>query len=565
MPETYSVTVGEYLAQRLVAVGVKHIFGIPGDYVLGLMDVFLENALPLIGTCNELNAGYAADAYARLNGVSAVCVTYNVGGLSLLNAVVGAYAELVPLIVISGAPHTAQHQNRLLMHHTTGDYKLQQTIFSHVTVAAVRITDPSQAAAQIDAAIAACLRHKRPVYIEIPADLVNQPCLPPMAVDMPEIPTSDPNALAEAVAEAAALLSSAAQPVIFAGIEFHRFGIEAKLSRLLEQSGYPIATTILGKSIISEMHPQFIGNYAGALSRDYVRERVESADCILCLGALMSDMNLGGFTAHLDETKLINANSDKVKIKYHYYSPVHLGDFVDGLTAKLQPKPYELLNIKPAATLLSASFHVEPEQKISNIRFYERMNHFLGNPTLGNHGLGNNAITIAETGDALVATIDLVMHSNHDFIAQAFYTSIGYAVPACLGAALASPGRRVVAFIGDGAFQMTCQELSTIIRYGLNPIIFLMNNDGYTVERVIHEGSYNDIQPWNYHRLPAVFGDSWSCEVRTEAELETALSTALVNQDKLSLIEVHLDRMDCCQGLVRLGKALSSMGGLSGA
>jgi TPP-dependent 2-oxoacid decarboxylase len=563
MPETYSVTVGEYLAQRLVAVGVKHIFGIPGDYVLGLMDVFLENALPLIGTCNELNAGYAADAYARLNGVSAVCVTYNVGGLSLLNAVVGAYAELVPLIVISGAPHTAQHQNRLLMHHTTGDYKLQQTIFSHVTVAAVRITDPSQAAAQIDSTIAACLRHKRPVYIEIPADLVNQPCLPSAAVAIPEIPTSDPDALAEAVAEAATLLSNAEQPVIFAGIEFHRFGIEAKLARLLEQSGYPIATTILGKSIISEMHPQFIGNYAGALSRDYVRQRVESADCILCLGALMSDMNLGGFTAHLDETKLINANSDKVKIKYHYYSPVHLGDFVDGLTAKLQPKPYESLNIQPAATLLSASFEVEPEQKISNRRFYERMNHFLGDNTLGNNVLGNHAITIAETGDALVATIDLVMHGNHDFIAQAFYTSIGYAVPACLGAALASPGRRVVAFIGDGAFQMTCQELSTIIRYGLNPIIFLINNDGYTVERVIHEGPYNDIQPWHYHRLPAVFGDSWSCEVRTEAELETALSQALANKDKLSLIEVHLDRLDCCQGLVRLGKALSSMGGLS--
>jgi TPP-dependent 2-oxoacid decarboxylase len=563
MPETYGVTVGEYLAQRLVAVGVKHIFGIPGDYVLGLMDVFLENALPLIGTCNELNAGYAADAYARLNGVSAVCVTYNVGGLSLLNAVVGAYAELVPLIVISGAPHTAQHQNRLLMHHTTGDYKLQQTIFSHVTVAAVRVTDPSQAAAQIDSAIAACLRHKRPVYIEIPADLVNQPCLPSAAVAIPEIPTSDPDALAEAVAEAAALLSNAEQPVIFAGIEFHRFGIEAKLAHLLEQSGYPIATTILGKSIISEMHPQFIGNYAGALSRDYVRQRVESADCILCLGALMSDMNLGGFTAHLDETKLINANSDKVKIKYHYYSPVHLGDFVDGLTAKLQPKPYESLNIQPAATLLSASFEVEPEQKISNRRFYERMNHFLGDNTLGNNVLGNHAITIAETGDALVATIDLVMHGNHDFIAQAFYTSIGYAVPACLGAALASPGRRVVAFIGDGAFQMTCQELSTIIRYGLNPIIFLINNDGYTVERVIHEGPYNDIQPWHYHRLPAVFGDSWSCEVRTEAELETALSQALANKDKLSLIEVHLDRLDCCQGLVRLGKALSSMGGLS--
>jgi indolepyruvate decarboxylase len=552
MSESHGLTVGDYLAQRLAAVGVKHIFGIPGDYVLGLMDVFLENSLQLIGTCNELNAGYAADAYARLNGVGAVCVTYDVGGLSLLNAVAGAYAELVPLIVISGAPHTSQRRDRLLMHHTTGDYNLQHTIFSNVTVAAVMITNPSQAATQIDSAIATCLRYKRPVYIEIPADLVHQPCTPSLVMEIPEIPASDRHALTEAIEEASSLLTAAKHPVIFAGIEFHRFGIEHKLSELLEQTGYPIATTILGKSIISEMHPQFIGNYAGALSRDYVRQRVEDADCILSLGALMSDMNLGGFTAHLDDIKRIDANSDKVRIKHHYYSPICLGDFVDGLTAKLQHKPYESLDIKPAASLLSTSFTPIPEQKISNIRFYERMNHFLE----------DNFIAIAETGDALVATIDLVMHRDNDFIAQAFYTSIGYAVPACLGAAIASPERRAIAFIGDGAFQMTCQEISTIIRYKLNPIIFLINNDGYTVERVIHEGPYNDIQPWKYHRLPQVFGDSWSCEVRTEGELEAALTEAKANTDKLSFIEVHFDRMDCCQGLLRLGKALSAMDGL---
>jgi TPP-dependent 2-oxoacid decarboxylase len=552
MSESYGVTVGEYLAQRLAAVGVKHIFGVPGDYVLGLMDVFLQNSLQLIGTCNELNAGYAADAYARMNGVGAVCVTYDVGGLSLLNAVVGAYAELVPLIVISGAPHTSQHRHQLLMHHTTGDYKLQHAIFSNVTVAAVMITNPSQAATQIDLAIATCLRYKRPVYIEIPADLVHQPCTPSTSVEIPEIPMSDRHSLAEAIEEAVALLGAAERPIIFAGIEFHRFCIEQKLSRLLEQTGYPIATTILGKSIISEMHPQFIGNYAGSLSRDYVRQRVEDADCILCLGALMSDMNLGGFTAHLDEIKLINANSDKVKIKHHYYSPICLGDFVDGLAAKLQHKPYETLDIKPAASMLSANFVPQPEQKISNVRFYERMNHFLE----------DNSIAIADTGDALVATIDLVMHGDNDFIAQAFYTSIGYAVPACLGAAIARRDRRVIAFIGDGAFQMTGQEISTIIRHGLNPIVFLINNDGYTVERVIHEGPYNDIQPWKYHLLPQVFGDSWSCEVRTEGDLEAALTQAKANTNKLSFIEVHFDRMDCCQGLVRLGKALSTMGGL---
>jgi TPP-dependent 2-oxoacid decarboxylase len=550
------VSVGQYLTQRLEAIGIKHIFGVVGDYVLNLMDVLLGSEIELVTTCNELNAGYAADAYARLNRIGALCVTYNVGGLSLVNAVAGAYAELVPLVVISGAPSTSQREQKLLLHHAAGDYNLQLSIFEKITVAAVRITNPTQAARQIDLTLATCLRERRPVYIEIPSDIVTQPCSLTEEIDLPQTPLFDPQALTEAVEESVNLLEKAERPIILAGVELHRYSMAEQFSLLLEQTGYPFATTLLGKSILSEMHPQFIGSYAGALSQEYVRQRVETADCILCLGAFMSDINLGGFTAQLPERRLINANSDKVKIKHHFYYPVSLTDFIAGLTGKLSSKKDRSLDIKPAKDSFSSTFEIKTEQKLTNARFYKRINQFI-------YELESDSLVIAETGDALIATIDLVLYGSTEYIGQALYTSIGYSVPACLGAALAAPQRRPILFVGDGAFQMTCQELSTIIRHRLNPIIFLINNEGYAIERSIHDGVYNEIQPWQYHLLPQVFnnnsnneGDVWSCQVRTEGELEQALEKAKFNRDSLSFIEVKLDRYDFSFGAQRLGKAL---------
>ncbi len=545
------LTVGEYLAKRLKEIGANKIFGVVGDYVLGLMDVLLKNDIQLIATCNELNAGYAADGHARLNGVSVACVTYNVGGLSLVNAVAGAYSELVPMIVISGAPSTTQQRQNLLLHHTVVDYNLQLNIFEKITVAAIALTNPNLAARQIDNTIAACLKERRPVYIEIPSDLVDQPCPVMETVDLPHEPKIDRQALSEAVEEAVELLEQSQRPIILAGVELHRYGIGELLSKLLDKTGYPFTTTLLGKSIISEMHPQFIGSYAGTLSPEYVRQRVETADCILCLGAFMSDINLGGYTAHLPEENLINANSDKVKIKHHFYHPVSLPAFIVGLTNKLQAKSTELLDIRSAKDSLPSNFEVIASQKLTNTRFYSRINRFIDE-------LNSPSIVIAETGDALIATIDLVLYGNTQYIGQALYTSIGYAVPACLGAAIAEPERRPIVLVGDGAFQMTAQELSTIIRHQLNPIFFLINNDGYTIERAIHEGSYNDIQPWKYHRLPEVFGShGLSCQARTEGELEQALEKAKYHDNGLSFIEIHLDRLDCSVGVKRLGKAIS--------
>jgi TPP-dependent 2-oxoacid decarboxylase len=550
MPDQW--TVGSYLVERIREVGVRHVFGVPGDYVLGLMDVVVDSPLELVGTCNELNAGYAADAYARINGVGAVCVTYAVGGFSLLNAVAGAFAERVSMIVICGGPNRADRDEDRLLHHTLGDYGVQVDVFQHVTQVAVGLSSAEAAPGEIDDAITACVRHRRPVFIEVPADLVAAPCSAPEPLDFDLAPQSDPGALAEAVEEAVALLDAAGRPVVLGGVEVHRFGLQEELERLLDDVHYPMATALMGKSVIRETHPRYIGVYSGALSEDYVRRTVEDADCVLSLGAWMSDINLGIYTAQIDIGRLIHASADRVRIKRHYFDKVYLGDFITALHRELGARePTE--PIRPATRSLQERFEPVPAAAVTIKRFYERVNHFLD----------DESIVLADAGDSFLCAGDLIMHEGVGFICQAFYCSIGFTVPGALGVGLADPSRRPIVFVGDGAFQMTAQELSTVIRQGLSPVIFLMNNRGYTVERVIHDGPYNDIQNWSYHRLPEVFGGGWSCEVRTEGDLEVALERAGRERDELAFVEVHLDPEDCSAALKRLGQALAEHRDLS--
>lgn len=536
--------VGQYLLRRLEQIGLGHIFGVPGDFVLGFMDQILESNVKLITTCNELNAGYAADGYGRINGIGGVVTTYAVGEFSAINAVAGAYSEKVPVVAITGAPTIASRQSSAMLHHTLGNYNIPIEVFQRITVAAVSLTDPVKAPEQIDRTLRACLYYKRPVYIELPSDVIHRPCAEPNDFESPEPMGSDPAALAEAVDEATALLTGCDNPAVLVGVEVHRYGLQDAVGKLLERTGYPFATMLLGKSVLPERHLQFIGLYEGMSSRDYVRERIEGTGGLLCLGAFMSDFNLGGFTAKLDDDRLIRAMDGRIRIKNHYYNQVSLKDFVERLTERLPAGSPESFDVKPAINSCthrkSAAFVPEPEQKLTNRRFYDRIAHFVQ----------SNDIVIADTGSALFSAGEVFMPDDVTFIAQAFYCSIGYTVGAVLGVALAAPERRVIVFVGDGAFQLTCQELSTLIRNNLNPIVFVINNDGYTIERLVTGGPYNDIQPWKYHLLPQVLGGGWGCEVRTEGELEDALRKARENKG-FSLIEVHLDRLDCSESLRR--------------
>ncbi len=541
------ITVAEYLLIRLKEIGVDHLFGVPGDFVLGFLNQVLKSDLKYVGTCNELNAAYAADGYARIHGIGAFTSTFGVGELSAVNGVAGAFAERVPVVVITGSPATIHFRNRPLLHHTLGDYQIPLRIYEKITAASTQLVSGETAPAEIDRVLSACLYQQQPVYISLPADVVMMKCDRPAPFLFPVSAPSDPDALAEAITEALGMLEAAHKPIVIGDVELIRFKLEKEFSYFLEKTGFPYTTMMLGKAILSEHHPQFIGLFEGERSRDYVRNRVESADCILQLGALMTDFNTGGFTTNFDDFKTISANIHSVKIKHHYYGNVSLRDFVVGLAEKLIRRDTAALDIQPA----SEGFlhrHTEPygpdaSKPLTLKRFFDRMSHFLE----------KGSVVIAETGVSLFSVAEMLMPEGATFIGQTFYGSIGYTVGATLGAGMAAQDRPIVLFVGDGSFQVTCQDLSTMIRNGLKPVLFLMNNDGYTIERVITDRSYNDIQPWHYHKLTEVFGGEVGLDVRTEGELEAALEKATV-RDSLLFIEIHTERMDCPESLRSAGR-----------
>ena len=544
------VTVAQYLLLRLKEIGVDHLFAVPGDFVLGFLNQVLKSDLKYVGTCNELNAAYAADGYARIRGIGAFASTYGVGELSAVNGVAGAFAERVPVVVITGSPATINFRTRPLLHHTLGDYQIPLKMYEKVTAASTQLVSAQTAPAEIDRVLKACLSRQQPVYISFPSDVVMMPCQRPEAFHFPMPAPSDQGALQEALTEALEMLDKARDPIVIGDVELIRFKLQKEFAALIDTTGFPFVAMMLGKTVLSEHHPQFIGLFAGDRSRGYVRERVGSADCILQLGGLMTDFNTGGFTTRLDNTRTISANLRSVKIQHHYYENVYLHDFILGLTEKLSRRDPAAFKVQCAAEGCvhrhTELYQPDAPQPLTIRRFFDRMSHFIE----------KNSIVIAETGVSLFSAAEMLMPEGTTFIGQTFYGSIGYTIGATLGAGMAAQGRRVILFVGDGSFQVTCQDLSTMIRYGLKPIIFLINNDGYTIERVIVDRPYNDIQPWHYHKLVEVFGGSPGLDVRTEGELEEALDKA-ATADSLVFIEVHTGRIDCPDALRSAGRSMA--------
>jgi len=539
------VSIGDYLIQRLWDYGVRDVFGIPGDYVLAFYAKLEQSCLKTVGCTSEDCAGFAADAYARVNGIGAVCVTYCVGGLSLCNAVAGAYAEKSPVVVISGAPGLRERTNNPLLHHRVRDFRTQFEVFRRISAAAAELNDPDTALREVDRVLEAVVRYRRPGYLELPRDMV---AVVPDSPYRPKVtqPRSDPDALAEALAEAGAMIARSRQPVILAGVEIHRFGLQDQLLQLAEGAGIPITTTMLGKSVVSETHPLFAGIYEGAMGREEVTQFVEQSDCLLVLGTFLTDIDMGIFTAHLDPGKCIYATSEELRISHHNYQDVLLSDFLTGLCAAGLHAPPRGLPSRPDRN--EEAFRVRPEEPITIRRLIARLN----------ESLDASTVVIADVGDALFASTNLVIHQRTEFISPAYYTSMGFAVPAVLGAMTARPDLRAVALVGDGAFQMTGMELSNVVRRGLDPIIIVLDNGGYGTERLLHPGnhSFNDIQPWRYHRLPEVLGGGRGYDVRTEGEFDAALRAAWDDRSGMSLIQVHLDPNDCSEALERLGRGL---------
>jgi len=542
--EIAGLSIGQYLIRRLQDYGIADVFGIPGDYVLGFYHLMEESPLNVVGCTREDCAGFAADAYARVNGLGAVCVTYCVGGLSLCNSVAGAYAEKSPVVVITGSPGLSERINNPLLHHKVRDFRTQLEVFEKLTVAGTELTDARTAFYEIDRVLDAAVRFKRPVYIEIPRDMVHVvPDAPFMYKQI--ITQSDPHALAEAVADAVEWLQRAQRPCIVAGVEIHRFALQDDLLALAEGSKIGIAATMLGKSVISEYHPQYVGLYEGAMGRAEVTRFVEESDCVLLLGAFMTDINLGIYTANLDPGKCIYATSEQIRIRHHHYHNVLLEDFLSEL-ARVKPLAAQR-KLPPGPAAAAEPYKLDPDRQLTITRLMSRLNDSLDDETA----------VIADVGDCLFAATELIIRQKTEFLSPAYYTSMGFGVPAALGVSTLRRHDRVVVVVGDGAFQMTGTELSTIVRHQHPVIIILLDNKGYGTERALHPGNFNDINPWKYHKLPEILNGGVGYEVRTEGEFDAALSKAWNQTEGLHLIQAHLPLDDHSKALNRLAEKLS--------
>ncbi len=553
---TSNVSVGQYLIQRLRDYGIHDVFGIPGDYVLSFYSMLEKSPINVVGCTREDCAGFAADAYARLTGMGAVCVTYCVGGLSVCNSIAGAFAEKSPVVVISGSPGLNERLNNPLLHHKVRDFRTQLEVFEKFTIAATEITDPMTAFAEIDRVLDACDRFKRPVYIELPRDMVHM--VPPVAHSYRGSGWQpDSKATSEAVKEAVGRINAAENPVIVAGVELHRFGLQDEVLQLAEATNIPIAATMLGKSVVSERHPLYLGLYEGALGNAEVAKFVESSDLIMLLGTFLTDINLGVYTANLELERCVYITSEQMQISHHHFHNVSLDGFLKALIKSDLRRASRSIPDSILARRVHQPYAMEPDATLHISRMMSVIE----------QRLDNNTIVIADVGDSLFAATELLTHDRGEFLSPAYYTSMGFSVPAAVGASVARPDHRVLVLVGDGAFQMTGQELSTLARSGASPVIIVFDNHGYGTERFLHDGEweYNEINPWAYHKLPLIYGRGQGYLVNTEREFVEALEAAWDDRSQPHIIQAKLTENDASQTLMNLARRLGQRVGPQGS
>lgn len=533
-------TVGQYLVDRLHQIGIEHLFAIPGDYCAEWINDYVEpSPIERVGATNELNAGYAADGYARQKGVGAVCVTYSVGAFSLLNAVAGSYTERVPVVVLNGAPSAAKRlefrDTGMQWHHLIDDQSTDLRIFREVTVVAERLSDPSLAPGQIDNALRACLTERLPVYLEMNEDIYGLPCEPPQGTIAAGPRRSDPDALKQALDLIAARLRKAERPLLWAGVELERFGLATPLSALIGQLGIPYVTSLSGKGVLSEDHPHFLGVFNGPSTPDPVARIVESADYVLALGVWLTDENLLGY--ELDWGGLTLAARDVVRTGTATQAQVTLADLLEGLQRVgdigAVPSPD-----RPARA--SASDQPSDDQPLTYQGFYDAIAPYVDESTLVMGGTGFN----------FFGSEALRIKRQSGYVSQSTYADIGYVTPAAIGASLgAEPGARALVFAGDGGFQMTAQCIGTMAELGIDPVIFLLDNGVYGIEQWLADPEvYATDEPfyklavlhrWDYAKLAeSLGGRGWKAE--TYGQLGQAVKEALAHTDGPSLIQVRV-------------------------
>ncbi|ORA32466.1 alpha-keto acid decarboxylase family protein [Mycobacterium aquaticum] len=538
----------QYVLRRLNEIGIDDVFGVAGDYAFPVNDAIVEHpAINWVGCCNELNAGYAADGYARMRGVGAVCSTYGVGELAAMSAIAGSYAEHLAVFHLVGAPNLPTQEGRALVHHTlgNGEFDLFHRMAESIVCASAILT-PQNAAAETERLIAAALYRRRPVYLAIPSDVSRAPVLqsaPPVVA-----PTSDPEALAAATKAVAAALNDAGQACVLPGILLRRLGLQGAAAAFVDAAGLPFATMFADKSVLGEDHPNYIGMYVGRLMGEPVRAFVESCDVVMMLGAKLTDGNSAGGTVRLDSSKNITIDHHRTTVGTKVYRNVEIADLLRQLSEGVSTRA-QRTDIRPEPLGPVAGGDQDP---ITADQLYPRWAHFFR----------PNDVIITDTGTSSLGLALAQLPQGAEFHNQTLWASIGWATPATFGAAKATPERRLILITGEGSHQMTAQEISQLGRHGLRPIIFVLNNSGYLSERMLCKDmalAYNDIAAWNYAELPHALGcHGWFvARVSSCGELDDALTTA-DQADNGAYIEVITDRYEAPQMYKKLHENVKS-------
>ncbi len=564
-------TIADYLLDRLSELGVRHLFGVPGDFTLGFLDhVEAHEGIEWVGCANELNAGYAADGYARMHGLGALSTTFGVGELSAVNAVAGSYAEHVPVVHVVGAPTTAVQSAGRATHHTLGDGD-----FGHFARMAAEVTatqavlTATDAASQIDRVLVEVRDRRLPGYLMLPADVAETPVAPPAAPLEPHPPVTDPAALQAFRAALGERMAKAERIAVLADILVHRLDCEPHLRRLLD-TGVPHATLLWGRRVVDESAPGYLGSYLGEASEPEVRDGIESADLLVMSGVQFTDLTSGFFSQRIDPERTVEIRGEVTRIGGTSFEPLAMGDALDAVTDAALAAADSLRLVAAEADPSTASTTDAATTPGGADTHVAAHGGHAASDALGQEQLWHEVAASIRTGDVVLCDVGTAYYgmASHrlphgvTFVGQPLWAAIGFTLPALLGAALARPDLRPVLLIGDGAAQLTIAELGTMLRHRIPAIVVVVDNDGYTIERVIHgaTATYNDIARWDWTALASAFGRSGAAvgvRAETVGELRDALESART-RDGLTLVQAVVPRDDVPPILDALGKVAAA-------
>lgn len=522
----------EALLRALKERGAQAMFGIPGDFALPFFKIAEETRiLPLHTLSHEPGVGFAADAAARHSSTLGVAaVTYGAGAFNLVNAVAGAYAEKSPVVVISGAPGTTEGGNGLLLHHQGRTLDTQFQVFKEITVAQARLDDPAKAPAEIARVLSAARALSRPVYLEMPRNMVAVE-VEPVGPD-PAWPV-DPDAVAACAEEVLGRLRGASSPVLMAGVEVRRYGLEDKVAELAQRLGVPVVTSFMGRGLLASAPTPPLGTYIGVAGDPEITRLVEESDGLFLLGTILSDTNFAVSQRKIDLRKTIHAFDRAVTLGYHSYADVPLDGLVDALLERLPERKVAEQGQPPTAN----QGHEWPTNLADDDQPITPMDIARGVNDRVRAG-GGPLMIASDMGDCLFTAMDMM---DAGLMAPGYYAGMGFGVPAGLGAQIAG-GKRVLIVVGDGAFQMTGWELGNCRRMGIDPIVIVFNNASWEMLRTFQpESAFNDLDDWRFADMAAGMGGD-GVRVRTRAELGAALEKAWATRGRFQLIEAMIPR-----------------------